>query len=425
MEYGDDDLFRNRIQLIATAAKILSEDLLAEMSYDIVLQNPSAELLPAVIPVAGTAYIPGGDKLAFDAASRLASEDVFQRAGLYFQSHLLKALSGSTAASVKAQNVDTRASAIHAVEIIFCLSKSAGIASFTVKGADEFAVAQDYPLVELTGDSLILFESLLAVSRKLRETEHDSLGDEIANASSFSSPSAAATSTAVAAETTGGDSNNEVAEAKEGDDNDNEGKEISKKRKGDGATKKKENHKNNASKKTAKVPDAGKAKKTTGKTEKVEKKEKKGKVEKKETKKEEKEVKSKGKATKQEAEKKIESEEPEWTTTHPSVGTRVAAYFEVDEVSSASSSSASANASAAAAASAKRGQKRKVSKVFSGTVVKYAPESAAGEDDELFHVEWDDGDQQDLDRAELAEAEELYKESEGKKADIRLASVFY
>jgi hypothetical protein len=90
-------------------------------------------------------------------------------------------------------------------------------------------------------------------------------------------------------------------------------------------------------------------------------------------------------------------EEPiEWTTNHPKIGARVAAHFDVDDVDDSGS------------ASKKGGKRRKVKKVFCGTVKKYAPESAPGENDELFHIQWDDGDEEDYDVNDLKRGEELF-----------------
>lgn len=73
------------------------------------------------------------------------------------------------------------------------------------------------------------------------------------------------------------------------------------------------------------------------------------------------------------------TEIPQWITDHITVKneTRVAAMF-VTGV----------------------GQKRKI-KPFLGTVTKYAPESKHGEKDQLYHITWDDGDEEDYDENQL------------------------
>ena len=72
---------------------------------------------------------------------------------------------------------------------------------------------------------------------------------------------------------------------------------------------------------------------------------------------------------------------------NPSVDHRVGMVFEVED--------------------SKANPKRK--KVFFGRVVKFLKESKAGESDELYHVEWEDGDEQDLDNDELVFAKKCYK----------------
>jgi predicted NAD-dependent protein-ADP-ribosyltransferase YbiA (DUF1768 family) len=77
-----------------------------------------------------------------------------------------------------------------------------------------------------------------------------------------------------------------------------------------------------------------------------------------------------------------DADDPVWTVHHDSVGKRVAQHFAVP---------------------AQKGQKP-VMQVFGGTVAVYAPPSAPRENDQLYHIVWDDGDEQDFDEADLKRA---------------------
>ena len=95
--------------------------------------------------------------------------------------------------------------------------------------------------------------------------------------------------------------------------------------------------------------------------------------------------KSKGVASKTEDD---EEEEVVWTTDHPSIGTKVAGLFK-DEAAS-------------------KGKRKSVNIVFTGTVTKFADETAPNERDELYHIVWDDGDEEDFDTADLTEGVRRY-----------------
>lgn len=80
--------------------------------------------------------------------------------------------------------------------------------------------------------------------------------------------------------------------------------------------------------------------------------------------------------------KEEEEEEVVWTKDHPSVGTKVAAYF----------------------GSGRRKQ------LFKGEITQYAPPSKEGADDQLYRVGWEDGDQEDYDEQQLKEGIALFEE---------------
>eukprot|EP01038_Epipyxis_sp_PR26KG_P010039 gene10039-13497_t len=75
----------------------------------------------------------------------------------------------------------------------------------------------------------------------------------------------------------------------------------------------------------------------------------------------------------------------EWTTDHESVGIRVAQYFPMNA------------------------KKNSSLKAFVGVVTRYQRPSDATSNDQLYHILWKDGDQQDFDQQELNEATALYK----------------
>jgi hypothetical protein len=81
-------------------------------------------------------------------------------------------------------------------------------------------------------------------------------------------------------------------------------------------------------------------------------------------------------------------DEPAWTENHDSVGTQVAAVFKTG----------------------------KRARIFSGKVVKFAPESKPGKNDQLYHIEWEDGDEEDYDDGQLIIGQDLFTQKFGKSA---------
>ena len=73
-----------------------------------------------------------------------------------------------------------------------------------------------------------------------------------------------------------------------------------------------------------------------------------------------------------------------WTQNHSSIGQGVVASFQVEK------------------------SKNKRTKNFFGKVVSFAKESKVGANDQLYHIEWEDGDEQDYDGDELAAAIRCY-----------------
>ena len=79
--------------------------------------------------------------------------------------------------------------------------------------------------------------------------------------------------------------------------------------------------------------------------------------------------------------------EEEWLFEHPSIGTKVAGLFQKSS----------------------RKSKSKTSTVFYGEVTKFLSESGENERDELYHILWEDGDEEDYDTCDLTEGVRRYK----------------
>ena len=88
-----------------------------------------------------------------------------------------------------------------------------------------------------------------------------------------------------------------------------------------------------------------------------------------------------------EEEENEEVNEEEWLFEHPSIGTKVAGIFQKSS----------------------RKSKSKTSTVFYGEVTKFLSESGENERDELYHILWEDGDEEDYDTCDLTEGVRRYK----------------
>ena len=129
-------IFYNRIAMIDTADKIFSEysqKIEETFEFDLTYDNPEVPLLPEVIPTPGKLFVFGGDQTAFLEARRLIPEPIFNRTGLFFQNMLLKQMAGNSDAYLENANNDTRKSIIAAIEKLFRLSGEAGRARFLIR----------------------------------------------------------------------------------------------------------------------------------------------------------------------------------------------------------------------------------------------------------------------------------------------------
>ena len=85
-----------------------------------------------------------------------------------------------------------------------------------------------------------------------------------------------------------------------------------------------------------------------------------------------------------------------WVTEHSSLGTQVAAHFPTGI--------------------------GKSTKIFTGVVARYCPPSAEGEEDQLYHIVWEDGDEQDYDETELAAGIKLFRDGDSFDAASKSSS---
>eukprot|EP01035_Chromulina_nebulosa_P027332 gene27332-35928_t len=130
-----EDLIRNRIQLVE-ALCLIFKDYSANpdvYEFDIVCEN-EVPLNPEVIPIDGKNYVEKGDMDAFNNAKRfITDKTLFNKAGVYFQNNLLKALAGWNADILKTSNKESRKSITNAVEKLFRIPQEAGRAKIVFR----------------------------------------------------------------------------------------------------------------------------------------------------------------------------------------------------------------------------------------------------------------------------------------------------
>eukprot|EP01040_Poterioochromonas_malhamensis_P001781 gene1781-1900_t len=129
--YEESTLLVNRVMLAETAYHILEEFSLQKDTYyfDLVYDT-DVELLPEIEPTPGRTFVFGGDREAFEAARKYVPEPFFNRIGLFFQQLLLKSMAGHNDSYVQQANTTTRKSILEAIEKLFRLPESAGKGKF-------------------------------------------------------------------------------------------------------------------------------------------------------------------------------------------------------------------------------------------------------------------------------------------------------
>lgn len=134
IKYEDRNILLNRLQLIETACEMFKVhcEKRSTYSFELVCTNNDAPLLPEVLPSAGVHFVIGGDVQAFNAIKSRYPEYFFTKTGMYFQSYLLKGLAGWNAATLAVSNQESRKSLTACVEKLLRLPYSAGEGYFTV-----------------------------------------------------------------------------------------------------------------------------------------------------------------------------------------------------------------------------------------------------------------------------------------------------
>jgi hypothetical protein len=314
-------ILANRIHMIETIDKLFHEYGQKKEIYefDLVCEYPdNGMLLPEFSPSQGKEYVYGGDGAAFAAARSLVPSQIFNKVGLFYQNHLLKQLAGFCDQYLETANPETRKSLIALTEKLFRVPNEAGKVRIVYRVAfgddgNEFGKYRNLHIDDLTEPTKQFLESLLqftalenpAKKRKIEENEAENRRKR--PKSSFG-------------RYLGGL---------------NVGKGGKAMRSGTGAVGKETKRKENKSS------------------------------------------------------KETEDVDPvdNWQIDHSSVGTKVAAYFEIGV----------------------KGQR----KLFSGEVVKYAPPSSSRAKDQLYHIIWEDGDEEDYDQKQLDHSIQLYEDQTG------------
>jgi hypothetical protein len=405
--YAAANLINNRVQLLETAEKILAEYSQNPDVYEFSLtyEHSEVELLPEVEPIAGKAFVFGGDKEAFEASRKLVPPDLFNRIGMFLQVGLLKSIAGFNDTYLATSNQETRKTVIDCLEKIFRLPEEAGTAKFlfreVIKASDgdnsnepvPAAKFKVYPTSTMSGGGKSFVHYLLQSQASHNNNEGESPNkqrntgqkyQEFKDTLSPRSPKMPSKNNSPQKKTSSTSSSQKKTT-------------TSRKRSSSSATKS-----SSTLEKPRKRQKTTSAKKVSSKAEinqpKLRKPNKR--VSYRETNgHEEEEVASEYEEDNiedeevevAEEESSEDEEEPEWITAdHPIIGKQVANIFQVSD---------DENPSALP----------KKSKIFYGTVTKYAPPSKPKKKDQLYHIQWEDGDEQDFDEQEYLTALDIYE----------------
>lgn len=181
LKYEDRRIMKNRIQMLLCASSLYksygSNKVDDTYAYDIISENTEYELLPEIIPVAGKQYVEGGDAQSYAKLKAETSQMLFIKVGIYFQTHVLKALAGWNAEILLSSNLETRASITRCLEMLYRIPEKAGKLHFTAQRVKSFTgYVETQPtvvdLVEVTGDHLAFYEFLVSYQNQItREIE--------------------------------------------------------------------------------------------------------------------------------------------------------------------------------------------------------------------------------------------------------------
>src|SRR6185503_20881370 len=118
----------NRLALVESSCDLFKQysEKPGSFTFDIVCTNNEAPLLPEVIPTTGIHFVIGGDVIVYNALQAKYPQNYFSKAGVYFQSYLLKAIAGWNATVLASSNQESRKSLIACVEKLLRLPYEAG-----------------------------------------------------------------------------------------------------------------------------------------------------------------------------------------------------------------------------------------------------------------------------------------------------------
>lgn len=130
--YESFELLENRISLIEMAYEILNKYSQNEDTYffDLLYDNSTVSLLPEKFPTAGLNYKVNGDTEAYENAKKLLPQSIFNRVGVFFQTNLLKAMAGYSDSYMVTANTVSRKSILLSIEKLFRLPEEAGVGKF-------------------------------------------------------------------------------------------------------------------------------------------------------------------------------------------------------------------------------------------------------------------------------------------------------
>lgn len=150
-KYESNALLENRIRLVNTLVDIYKEYSENSENYvfDLRFAVPSASLHPEVVPCAGRDAIIGGDFRAFEASRALVPMNLFQKAGVFFQSELLKAIAGWNEDALRQSNAKNRKNITVVLEKLFRIPEEAGNATITYAREDKLDSYMDLPISDL------------------------------------------------------------------------------------------------------------------------------------------------------------------------------------------------------------------------------------------------------------------------------------
>jgi hypothetical protein len=313
-------ILANRIHMIEAIDKVFLEYGQKKEIYefDLICEYPdNGQLLPEFAPSQGKEYVYGGDSAAFAAARSLVPASIFNKVGLFYQNHLLKQLAGFNDQYLETANPETRKSLIHLVEKLFRVPNEAGKVRIVYRVScddygNEFGKYRNLQVDEMTEATNQLVVHLIQFTALENPSKKRKIEDNVT------------------------ENNRKRAKASMdrflGGFAAKGGKSVQRS-----------------------MPVGGRA----------------------------------GKETKRKETKSSNNDDPvdNWQSDHTSIGTKVAAYFEVGS----------------------KGQR----KLYSGEVVKYAPPSSSRAKDQLYHIIWEDDDEEDYDQKQLDAAIQLYHDQTG------------